>query len=116
MKTKLLRILSLPCLLGISACANPGTEHASDRWRRAQVVRVLSDAEATRLTHVTCQNALPHVSGQQLVLVSHTFGGNPHLKTQRIAAASSGVSMKAGDPVVVNSQDCRAPLRGGQTS
>lgn len=81
-------------------------------WRQAKVVSLLDSADrAPAHVHMDCRQALGAKGSSRYVAVSHSFGGNPNLRRTLIVPVADEATVKLGDALRVNVNDCQPSAR-----
>lgn len=100
----------LSVCLATSAQASPSDFEQG--WRQAKVVSLLESADhAPAHVHMDCRQALGAQASGRYVAVSHSFGGNPNLRRTLIVPVTDEATVKVGDALRVNVNDCQASAR-----
>jgi hypothetical protein len=101
---------SLSVCLATAAQANPSDFEQG--WRQAKVVSLLEGADpAPAHVHMDCRQASGAKGSTRYVAVSHSFGGNPNLRRTLIVPVAGEATVKVGDALRVNVNDCQASAR-----
>jgi hypothetical protein len=102
--------VSLSVCLATAALASPSDFELG--WRPAKVVSLLDGtAPEPAHVHMDCRQALGAKASGRYVAVSHSFGGNPHLRRTLIVPVADEAPVKVGDALRVNVNDCQASAR-----